>query len=159
MLLIRDMFWSWVILDTWWRSCLCTWFFLLRSCTLGRSLPWSVELARGILSFTHNYGTQQTGAHTVTHWLHSSNLHTLSPNYRSASVSVRFTDGRGNRFGRTVFDLYFSDGCGCWKQFTARTVGGAAVFWSQTSYYATSLSDRIRRSPSSQPSCHQEQQV
>src|SRR4029434_9378282 len=35
----------------------------------------------------------------------------LSPNYRSASVSVRFTDGRGNRFGRTVFDLYFFDGC------------------------------------------------
>src|SRR4029434_8980565 len=24
----------------------------------------------------------------------------LSPNYRSASVSVRLTDGRGNRFGR-----------------------------------------------------------
>ena len=30
----------------------------------------------------------------------------LSPNYRSASVSVRFTDGRGNGFRRTVFDLY-----------------------------------------------------
>src|SRR4029434_7755996 len=53
------------------------------------------------------------------------------------------TDSDG--FGRTVFDLYFFDGCGCSKQFTARTVGGAAVFWSQTSNYATSLSDRIRR--------------
>ena len=27
--------------------------------------------------------------------------------------SVLVTDGRGNGFGRTVFDLYFSDGCGC----------------------------------------------
>src|SRR4029434_9018031 len=84
-------------------------------------------------------------AQSLTNWVERKHRTFLSPNYRSASVSVRFTDGRGNGFGRTVFDLYFSDGCGCRKQFTARTVGGAAVFWSQASYYATSLSDRIRR--------------
>src|SRR4029434_7495641 len=53
------------------------------------------------------------------------------------------TDSDG--FVRTVFDLYFFDGCGRENQSTARPVGGAAVYCSQTSYYATSLSDRIRR--------------
>lgn len=31
-----------------------TWFFLINSCTVGRSFPWSVEVARGILSFTQS---------------------------------------------------------------------------------------------------------
>lgn len=35
--------------------CLClTWFFFMRSWTLGRSLPCSLELAMGRRSVTHN---------------------------------------------------------------------------------------------------------
>lgn len=33
-----------------------TWFFLMSSWTEGRSLPWSVETARGLRSFTHSCG-------------------------------------------------------------------------------------------------------
>src|SRR4029434_445549 len=34
----------------------------------------------------------------------------------------------GGRIRLTLFHLWFSEGCGCRKQFTARTVGGAKFF-------------------------------
>lgn len=35
-----------------------TWFFLIRCCTVWRLWPWSVDVAKGILSSTHSYKTR-----------------------------------------------------------------------------------------------------
>lgn len=43
------------------RLCL-TWFFFMRSWTLGRSLPCSLELAMGSRSVTHNWMRKEGGS-------------------------------------------------------------------------------------------------
>ena len=58
---------------------------------------------------------------------------------------VRLCLRMGGRIRTDRLCLWFSLGCGCWKQFTARRVGGATFFLSKTTLEKPSLCGSRRR--------------